>query len=205
MAEDDKSGFASIKFTQTKVVDDERKGTDQEERYEAGKTYKMSLRSADRWVKRGVAEWASPEDQAKAAGAASDVAGRMQDADRYDPTATRIPPVGTGTATDGEKDGEGEGAGDKNYDEMTKAQLLDAAKARPGLSPTAGASKSDLQKMLERDDKVSAALEAGEYDTLHVDELQAYAERENVEVPAGTNTKAEWIEVVSKHRGPKTA
>ena len=39
-------------FTQTKVVDDHRRGTEDEERYEAGRSYKLPLASAEHWLRR---------------------------------------------------------------------------------------------------------------------------------------------------------
>lgn len=44
-----------IRFTETRVVDDYRKGTVDEERYEAGKTYDLSEPSARRWISRNAA------------------------------------------------------------------------------------------------------------------------------------------------------
>lgn len=45
-----------VRFRITRVVDDCRKGTPAEERYEAGAVYDMPEDSAARWVNRGVAE-----------------------------------------------------------------------------------------------------------------------------------------------------
>ena len=45
-----------VVFTETRVVDDERKGTEAEERYEAGKTYRLDAASAHHWIRRGYAK-----------------------------------------------------------------------------------------------------------------------------------------------------
>ena len=44
-----------IKFLETRVVDDERCGTAEEERFEEGKSYRLPDDSARHWIKRGVA------------------------------------------------------------------------------------------------------------------------------------------------------
>ncbi|AMS41167.1 hypothetical protein [Aminobacter aminovorans] len=45
----------SITFTQTRVVNDQFKGTDKETRFEAGQTYRLPSASCVRWKSRGVA------------------------------------------------------------------------------------------------------------------------------------------------------
>jgi hypothetical protein len=45
-----------VKFFETQVVDDFRKGTKDEERFEAGKSYDLAEPSALRWANRGMAE-----------------------------------------------------------------------------------------------------------------------------------------------------
>lgn len=42
-----------VRFTETRVADDWRKGTDAEERYEAGRVYDLPEASAQRWISRG--------------------------------------------------------------------------------------------------------------------------------------------------------
>ncbi len=44
-----------IKFLETRIVDDYRKGTEDEERYDKDETADLPPRSAMRWVNRGVA------------------------------------------------------------------------------------------------------------------------------------------------------
>ncbi len=44
-----------VKFTETRIVDDFRKGTSNEERYDAGKVYDLPEISANRWIQRGAA------------------------------------------------------------------------------------------------------------------------------------------------------
>lgn len=44
-----------VKFLQTRVVDDFRKGTDDEERYEEGGVYDLPDPSAQRWISRKAA------------------------------------------------------------------------------------------------------------------------------------------------------
>ena len=46
----------AVIFTEERVVEDERKGTPAEERYEAGKTYRLDRTSADHWIRRGYAK-----------------------------------------------------------------------------------------------------------------------------------------------------
>lgn len=45
-----------VKFLETVVVDDHRKGTRAQEKYTAGKTYGMTEASANHWISRGKAE-----------------------------------------------------------------------------------------------------------------------------------------------------
>ncbi len=44
-----------VRFTQTRVVQDARTGTPDEERYEAGQVYDLAPASAARWIARNVA------------------------------------------------------------------------------------------------------------------------------------------------------
>ena len=44
-----------IKFTATRVVDDEHKGTPQETKFKEGSTHDLDESSAQRWIRRGVA------------------------------------------------------------------------------------------------------------------------------------------------------
>jgi hypothetical protein len=60
-----------IRFLQDRTVDDHRKGTKDEERYETGKVYELSETSCERWVGRGVAKYAN---EAKASAAANTLA-----------------------------------------------------------------------------------------------------------------------------------
>ena len=43
-----------VKFTETRVVQDEHRGTDRETRFMAGETYDLPEASAARWIARGV-------------------------------------------------------------------------------------------------------------------------------------------------------
>ncbi len=191
--DDDK---VKVTFDETRVVDDASKGTAAEIRFEAGKTYELSYRSADRWVKRGVAHFETDEDEAKAAGASSDVSLRMQDSDRSDPNAKREVPVGTGTATDGTAaDGDGEVGTD--YESMTAADLKTMADRR-GVK-AAGKNKADYVKALERDDVVKTAVGAGDFDTLHVDELRAHAEAHQIDL-TGKSSKPDIVEAIAAHK-----
>lgn len=61
----------NITFTETRVVKDEHEGTSRETRFEADESYDLNPRSADRWVKRGVAFFTSDKD-AIAKGASSE-------------------------------------------------------------------------------------------------------------------------------------
>jgi outer membrane protein TolC len=42
----------SVRFTQTRTVQDRHAGTDREERYEDGEVYDLPLSSAERWLRR---------------------------------------------------------------------------------------------------------------------------------------------------------
>lgn len=44
-----------IRFTETRVVDDHRKGTADELRFEEGKEYNLDDDAARRWIARGIA------------------------------------------------------------------------------------------------------------------------------------------------------
>jgi hypothetical protein len=188
----------NITFTATRVVDDARKGSQTEERFEAGKSYDLPSRSADRWVKRGVAHFTTDDDAAKGAGASSDVALKMQDADRFDPNASRVAAAGTGTATDSTGGGNGGRSGEApDYSAMNKADLKSLADSR-GIAGTSSASKPDLQKLLERNDVVTNAIAAREFDTLHVDELHAYAEKEQIDL-TGKSSKTDIVKAIGDH------
>ncbi|GAB5506676.1 MAG: hypothetical protein Rhirs2KO_18390 [Rhizobiaceae bacterium] len=54
-----------VKFLTTRVVDDARKGTKNEERFEEGKVYDLPEPSARRWVDRKVAELLAGEPPLK--------------------------------------------------------------------------------------------------------------------------------------------
>lgn len=49
------SKMVKVRFVVDRVVDDCRKGTSGEERYEAGKVYDLTETSAVRWINRGAA------------------------------------------------------------------------------------------------------------------------------------------------------
>ncbi|MBR2689172.1 MAG: hypothetical protein IKE42_15070 [Aquamicrobium sp.] len=66
-----KEEMVNITFTETRVVQDEHAGTAREARFEADESYDLNPRSADRWVKRGVAYFTSEKD-AVAKGASSE-------------------------------------------------------------------------------------------------------------------------------------
>lgn len=62
-----------IRFLEARTVQDEHVGTDLETSYEAGSTYSFDdPRSAARWVKRGAAVFASPDDASAAREAVGD-------------------------------------------------------------------------------------------------------------------------------------
>lgn len=44
-----------VEFTETRIVNDFRKGTSDEEKYVAGEIYDLPMPSARRWIARGVA------------------------------------------------------------------------------------------------------------------------------------------------------
>lgn len=73
-----------VKFLETRVVQDARAGTKDEERYEAGKVYELDEPSAKRWVHRNAAEYAeadvkvSPATAAPPAGAEADAATKRE-------------------------------------------------------------------------------------------------------------------------------
>jgi hypothetical protein len=191
----------SITFTETKVVDDHRKGSSAEERFEAGKTYDLSPRSADRWVKRGAAHFTTPEDAAKAAGASSDVSLRLQDSDRFDPLATRAPAEGSGQATlalGGEGGGKEAGGDEKtDYSHMKGPELKDLIKSR-GLELNGASKNAEFITILERNDKVTAAVAAKDWDVLHVEELKDIAEKDTIDL-TGKSTKADIIAAFDEH------
>lgn len=182
---------AKITFDETKVVDDENKGTPQEIRFEAGKTYELSLRSADRWVKRGVAHFASDEDAAKARGASSDVALNLQDRDRVDPNASRTQPAGTGEAKKPEGDG-GDGADDLHKKTVPDLKTI-AAERKVDI---AGLTKKDeIIAAIERDGAIKESLAAGRFDDLTVAELQKVAADQEIDL-TGKTAKPDVVEAV---------
>jgi hypothetical protein len=184
---------AKITFDVTKVVDDENKGTPQEIRFEEGKTYELSLRSADRWVKRGVAHFASDEDAAKARGASSDVALNLQDRDRVDPNASRTQPEGTGEA---KKPG-GDGGGDDDGDDLHKKTVADlktiAAERKVDIGGLT--KKDDIIAAIERDGAIKESLAAGRFDDLTVAELQKVAADQEIDL-TGKTAKPDVVEAV---------
>lgn len=165
MEKDD--GLVSIDFLETKVVQDERAGTANEERYEEGKTYRLSPRSADRWVKRGVAKFSTDEDAGKGAGASSDVSLNLQDRDRVDPTKFNAqPPQGTDTP----------GYTPKKDPEADK--------------PAADAPAID-------DEKVKAAVDARDFDSLTKAQLETLASGANIDV-SSAKTKADLVAILGE-------
>lgn len=54
------TGKVKVTFLETRVVKDGFEGTDRETKFEAGKTYPLEPESAERWIKRKVAEPAKP-------------------------------------------------------------------------------------------------------------------------------------------------
>lgn len=66
-----------IRFLETRIVDDFRKGTADEERFDAGQTYDLSDESARRWLARQVAEEApAPAAEPPEPAAAAPVEGK---------------------------------------------------------------------------------------------------------------------------------
>lgn len=191
--------LVSITFDETRVVDDERKGTPEEVRFEDGKTYQLSPRSADRWVKRGAAHFTTPEDAAAARGASSDVALNLQDTDRSDPNATRKQPEGTG----GKESGSGDGSGD---DDLSKKKVdeLKAIAAERKVDISGLTKKDDILAALDRDAKIRAALEAGNYDELTIAELQKVAADQNIDL-TGKTAKPDIVEAVKAGYKPAVA
>ncbi|WBU27583.1 hypothetical protein OOZ54_12850 [Rhodopseudomonas palustris] len=183
-----------IKFTETRVVDDHRKGTPEEQRFDAGKTYEMSARSADRWVKRGVAEWASDDDRATAAGASADVTLVISDLNRLQlGTATDLP-SNEGQQVLGLDGGGDDRARKTDYNDMKVADLKALLEAR-GIPGGDVKTKADAVKLLERDDIVNEAIAAGDFDVLHVDELKSLAEKDGIDV-SGLTTKSEIVDAI---------
>jgi hypothetical protein len=196
----DKQETVSVTFDETRIVDDHRKGTADEERFVEGTAYELSARSADRWVKRGVAHFTTEEDAAKAAGASSDVALSILDRDRFDPSAARTTVIGTGQAGGGQGGDAGAGAGGgqkPDYSEMKGPQLRDLIKDR-GLQIGNATRNDQFIAILERDDVVTAAIEAKTFDALHVDELKDLAEKEKIDL-TGKSTKTEIVEAFDAH------
>ena len=79
-----------VKFLETRVVQDERVGTPDEEKYVKGKTYSLAAASANHWIKRGAAE---PVGGAR----------------RSKPKTPKPDDDNGGGNTDGDGEGEGEG------------------------------------------------------------------------------------------------
>lgn len=73
-----------IRFTETRIVDDFRKGTSNEERFTEGRVYDLPEVSAMRWIARGAAEEHAPrkakDNKAAAAAEAKRIA--EEDAER---------------------------------------------------------------------------------------------------------------------------
>lgn len=80
----DLASRVKVTFIETRVVQDHRVGTPDEERYESGKTYVLSPRSADRWVKRRVAYFVTQADRERAVGSSSDMSSFLSDPTRAD-------------------------------------------------------------------------------------------------------------------------
>lgn len=55
----------NVKFNETRIVDDFRKGTEDEVRYEAGEIYSLAPASAKRWIDRGLAIETSEKPKAR--------------------------------------------------------------------------------------------------------------------------------------------
>ncbi|MCP1852801.1 MULTISPECIES: hypothetical protein [unclassified Bradyrhizobium] len=184
----------NITFDQTRVVDNEHAGTANETRFEEGKTYPLSPRSADRWVKRGVAHFTTEDDAVKARGASSDVALKLQDADRQDPNASRRQPEGTGGK---------DNADDGDLSKKTVAELQAIAAERK-VDISGLTKKADIVAALENDAKVKAAIEAGNFDELTVPELQKLAADKNIDL-GGKTAKADIVEAVKAGSAPAAA
>ncbi len=82
-----------ITFTETKVVNDEHKGTDNEQRFVEGKSYTLDEGSAHHWLSRGVA-FVVGAKKAKP------------------PAKQKAEDGGTGDGGDDGEAGDGDGAGD---------------------------------------------------------------------------------------------
>ncbi len=195
----DQTEKVNVTFTETRIVDDHRKGTSKEERFEAGKTYSLSARSADRWVKRGVANFTTAEDAAKATGASSDVSLNLQDAARSDPNASRVAAVGTGTATDTGADADdGADLSKKKLDEL-KTIAVERNVDITGLT-----AKADILKAIERDAEIKEALASGKFEDLTVAELQKVAADHEIDL-TGKTAKPDVIEAVKAGYKPAAA
>lgn len=68
-----------IRFLVNKVVDDKRKGTADEERYQAGQVYDLPDKAAQHWLNRQVAEVVTDDEPARDAPAATDDAAESDD------------------------------------------------------------------------------------------------------------------------------
>lgn len=62
----------NVKFNETRIVDDFRRGTADEERYEAGEIYTLGPASAKRWIDRGIAVETDEKPKAAKSKAAKD-------------------------------------------------------------------------------------------------------------------------------------
>lgn len=202
--ETDKSKVASIKFTKNQSYDN---GRDPVQNFEAGVTYHdLPLRFADRWVKRGVAEFASEEDAIKARGASSDVNLKLSDDDRGGDGTSQT--LREGVQSSGESDAAraereaneaaagrkaGDNSGSTDYESMKVADLKSMASDR-GVT-AAGTAKADYVKALQRDDEIKTSLAAGNFDDLTVAELTTVAEQQNIDL-TGKTAKADVVEAV---------
>ncbi|MGE0289269.1 MAG: hypothetical protein AB7I42_26660, partial [Bradyrhizobium sp.] len=123
---------AAIRFLESRVVDDWRKGTPAEERYEEGKVYELEPRSADRWVKRGLAEFVDPASATIAQGASSNVGNQQLDRTKAD---------------QGSDTGQGDGE-EIDLDKLKKDELEALAEER-GVDISDAKTKADIIKALE--------------------------------------------------------
>ncbi|WP_130576972.1 Rho termination factor N-terminal domain-containing protein [Bradyrhizobium sp. Leo170] len=189
---------ANITFDELRIVDDNRKGTPDEVRFEEGESYDLPLRSADRWVKRGAAHFTTPEDAAKALGASSDVALNLQDQDRRDPSGTRRQPeavVGKGADSNGN--------GSSDLSKKTVAELK-ALAANFGVDLTGLTTKAEIVAAIERDVQIKSAIAAGNFDDLTVAELQKVAADQDIDL-TGKTEKTEIIEAMKSGYKPDFA
>ncbi|WP_454629540.1 SAP domain-containing protein [Bradyrhizobium cenepequi] len=192
------SDKASITFDETRVVDDDRKGTPDEVRFEEGLTYELPLRSADRWVKRGAAHFTTEEDAANARGASSDVALNLQDQDRRDPSGARRQPAATGGQAAGSN---GNGASDLS--KKTVAELK-ALAGSLGVDISGLTTKAEIVAAIERDVQIKSAIAAGNFEDMTVAELEKVAADQEIDL-TGKSEKAEIIEALKAGYKPAVA